>query len=274
VDRRAYKAACRSTHQLITTSLSGHVCSEVRRSAHNPKLLWKTVTRLLHPGTATSWYQNLDSAQLAKDLCGFFIDKVRNVKSTVSSRLHDSLNTSTFARPPLKLSSIMDSFTPITPAHVEKLIMSAPNKTSPLDIFPIALLKSCRTILSVPIAHMVNQSFANGIFRAPYKSGLVTLLLKKAGLDTSDLKNFRPITNLRTISKIIEWLALFQLKPQITGSPNYCHHQSAYRSAHSTETALLKIVNNVVNRIDEGSVVALVGLDISAAFDTVNHEYC
>jgi Reverse transcriptase (RNA-dependent DNA polymerase) len=150
--------------------------------------------------------------------------------------------------------------------------MSTPNKTSPLDIFPIALLKSCSTVLPVPIAHMVYQSFANGIFPAPYKSGLVTPLVKKADLGASDLKNFRSITNLCTISKIIEWLALFQLKPQITGSPNYCHHQSAYRSAHSTKTALLKIVNDVVNRIDEGSVVVLVGLDISAAFNTVNHE--
>ncbi len=86
------------------------------------------------------------------------------------------------------------------------------------------------------------------------------------------MKNFRPITNLSTISKILERLVLAQIKSQIVSSPNFCPHQSAYRSAHSTETALIKIVNDILTSIDTGSVVALVGLDISAAFDTVNHQ--
>lgn len=73
-------------------------------------------------------------------------------------------------------------------------------------------------------------------------------------------------------SKILERLALARLKPHIAASPNFCALQSAYRGAHSTETALVKVVDDLLTSIDAGSVVALVGLDISAAFDTVNHS--
>ena len=66
----------------------------------------------------------------------------------------------------------------------------------------------------------------------------------------------------------MEHLALSRLKSHLTISANFCPHQSAYRSAHSTETALIKIVDD----IESDSVVGLVSLDISVAFDTVFHE--
>jgi len=102
--------------------------------------------------------------------------------------------------------------------------------------------------------------------------GLVTPLLKHPGLDNSDYKNFRPIINLTTVSKILERLALARLKPHILSSPNYCPLQSAYRSAHSTETALVKMVDDILGCMDSGSVAVVVGLDILAAFDTVCHQ--
>jgi hypothetical protein len=101
---------------------------------------------------------------------------------------------------------------------------------------------------------------------------LVTPLLKKPGLDVADYKNFRPITNLTTISKLLERLALARVKSFIVTSPNFCPLQSAYRSSHSTETALIKIMDDILSEIDHGSVVSLVSLDISAAFDTISHK--
>ena len=104
------------------------------------------------------------------------------------------------------------------------------------------------------------------------KTGWVTPLLKKVGLDTSDFKNFRPITNLSTFSKILERLAQNRLKHHITQSPNFGQFQSAYRQGHSTETALTKMMDDILTAVDNGSVVALMSLDISAAFDAVNHD--
>ncbi len=166
----------------------------------------------------------------------------------------------------------MSCFDPVEPIEVERIIQRLQPKTSPLDIVPIAVFKQCKTELSVVIAHLANLSFASGRFPTIWKKGLVTPLLKKTGLDVNDLKNFRPITNLSTISKIIERLAQNRLKRFITESPNFGQLQSAYRQGHSTETALTKMMDDIIRAVDEGCVVALMSLDISAAFDAVDHD--
>ena len=93
---------------------------------------------------------------------------------------------------------------------------------------------------------------------------MFTPLLKK--------KPSRPITNFVTISNTMERLALSRLKSHLTISPNFGLHQSACWSTHSTETTLIKIVDDILTSVDSGSVVRLVDLDISAAFDTVAHQ--
>ena len=80
------------------------------------------------------------------------------------------------------------------------------------------------------------------------------------------------MTNLTTISKIIERLALQRLPPYLASSSNYCRLQSTYFTGRSTEAALVKIVDDILEHIDGGSVIALVSLDISAAFDMVDHN--
>ena len=96
-------------------------------------------------------------------------------------------------------------------------------------------------------------------------------LLKKPGLSKSDPSNFRPISNLNTIGKILERLALARLLPHLSISPSFSPLQSAYRKFHSTETALLKLTNDIMDTIDSGKVTILAALDMSAAFDTLDH---
>jgi hypothetical protein len=74
------------------------------------------------------------------------------------------------------------------------------------------------------------------------------------------------------MSKLLERLAMMKLKLHITSSPNFIALQSAYRSMHSTETAMVRVVNDILTHIDEGSLVTLISLDISAAFDTIDHN--
>ena len=143
------------------------------------------------------------------------------------------------------------------------LIESAPAKTSPLDILPTSIMKAFKEELAVMITNVANSSFRTATFLQSMKKEQVTTLLKKPGLDTTDFRNFQPITDLTTISKIIEWHQ--RLRPYVASSPNYCRLQSAYFIGRSTETALMKIVDGILGHIDGGSVVALVSLDISAS---------
>ena len=83
--------------------------------------------------------------------------------------------------------------------------------------------------------------------------------------------NYRPISNLSTISKILERVVLKRLSSHVSVLRNFNLFQSAYRSHHSTETALLYITDSLRNICATGSAAVLVSLDISAAFDTINH---
>ena len=74
------------------------------------------------------------------------------------------------------------------------------------------------------------------------------------------------------ISKILERLFLARIHSHILASPNFNQHQSAYRPRHSTETALLSTLNNIFLSSDSGKSTLLISLDLSAAFDTVDHN--
>jgi len=94
----------------------------------------------------------------------------------------------------------------------------------------------------------------------------------KVGLDRSSPANYRPISNLSTVSTILERLVLARLRPHLTSSKNFSTFQSAYSEGHSTETVLLDVLDSVYSAADDKQVTVLIGLDLSAAFDTVCHE--
>ena len=104
------------------------------------------------------------------------------------------------------------------------------------------------------------------------KKALVKPILKKLNLDPDILKNYRSISNLQFLSKLIERVAVSRITDYMTDNNLYEPLQSAYRAYSSTETALIKVQNDIRMMIDDKKAVILVLLDLSAAFDTVDHD--
>lgn len=100
---------------------------------------------------------------------------------------------------------------------------------------------------------------------------MVIPLLKKSNLDPM-FKNLRPVSNLAYISKLTERAVFNQTYDNLVRSGLYSLLQSACRQYHSTETALVKVANDVLLNMNSQRVTLLVLLDLSTAFDTVNHE--
>ena len=97
-------------------------------------------------------------------------------------------------------------------------------------------------------------------------------LLKKANLDAADVKSYQSITNLSVVSKALEQLVARQLVRYLTESSLLPHLQSAYHAHHSTETALLKVIGDILLALDSGNLAVLFLLDLSASFDTIDHH--
>ena len=97
-------------------------------------------------------------------------------------------------------------------------------------------------------------------------------MLKKPSLDKNLLKNYRPISNLPFLSKILEKVVLHKLLSHLQANNLSNPFQSAYRAGHSTETILLRVVNDILSALDNDNISILLLLDLSAAFDTIDHQ--
>ena len=100
---------------------------------------------------------------------------------------------------------------------------------------------------------LANKSFTTGYFPQHMKVAVVRPRLKKSGLDPTLPSNYRPVSNLPFLSKLIEQIVDSQLNSYLSNSNAYAIHQSAYRKFHSTETALLKIHSDICSYIDDGN---------------------
>ena len=119
---------------------------------------------------------------------------------------------------------------------------------------------------------MVNFSLSEGLVPDGFKKALVTPLIKKASLPVEDLKNYHPVSGLSFISKLMEHVVAKQLIDHIHPHGLDNSYQTAYKPGHSTETALLSIKNDIHLSLSRDEATALVLLDLSAAFDMIDHS--
>jgi len=267
--RVEYRAACRAANAAINASRATFYNERLSAAAGDQKAAWRVSKDLLHsddrPPDTTS---PQEATLLCDGFCAFFADKLRTISATISTRLQ--ITPAYYCQPTCRqVPSRLDALAEVTVDEVSRLISALPAKTSVLDVLPISLLKSCVDVMAPLIARLANRSFSSGIFPSTLKHGRVTPLLKKPGLDKTVMANYRPITNLSTLSKLLERLALSRIRPHILSSGNFSEFQSAYRVGHSTETALLRVFNDVVRNTDIQQTTVLLALDISAAFDTI-----
>lgn len=136
---------------------------------------------------------------------------------------------------------------------------------------PTQIVMECLDILLPIITQLINFSFDTVSFPEAWKEALLKPLLKKDGLNLL-FKNYRPVNDLSFVSKITERSASNQLHSRMSQNGLYPILQSGYRKHHSTETAWLNIKNDILMNMNEGHVTLLVLLDLSAAFDTIDHN--
>ena len=165
----------------------------------------------------------------------------------------------------------MELFEMVTNDDILAIIMSSPNKQCDLDHVPTWLLKNCAVLLAPVVSQIINASLQTGHFPSSWKHATITPILKKAGLDPSIPSSYRPVSNLTFLSKVLEHVVHKQMTRYLAAN-NLPKFQSAYRKSHSTETALMKGFADLTSAIDDGQLALVAFLDLSAAFDTVDHQ--
>ena len=165
-----------------------------------------------------------------------------------------------------------DTFQPLSCDVLASIIHKLNRTTCGLDPFPTKLLMSHLSSVINIILRIVNNCLSSGDFPASCKSAIISPLIKKQGLDSEILKNYRPVANLSFISKKFEKVITTQIHSHLIYNDIVDNFQSAYKTGHSCETALLRVYNDIVTTIGRGNGAMLVLLDLSAAFDTIDHN--
>ncbi len=142
-------------------------------------------------------------------------------------------------------------------------------KSCALDPLPASLITDNLTELLPAITTVVITSIQSGEFSSALKVALVTPLLKKPNLDVEELKNFRPLSNLSFVGKVIERAAINQLQDHINITMICTQRTSLHTDAFIVLKLHVRVTNDLLCALDDHGEAALVLLDLSAAFDIV-----
>ena len=208
--------------------------------------------------------------ELANRFVNYFGNKIKSIRQDLensSNTPNGTINViSDFDGVPLT------EFRIVHQEEVRKIISSSSSKSCSLDPIPTSILKLCLDELTPVLTLIVNTSLELADFFPELKRAFILPLLKKAILDCEILKNFRPVSNLSFLSKLIARIVCVQLVDHLKINGLYEVYQSAYRQLHSTETALLCVQNDLLQAVDTHGGAILVLLDLSAAVDTTDHH--
>ena len=171
-----------------------------------------------------------------------------------------------------KISPRFAKFAAVSEESLQRALAKTSASNSYHDVIPSTVFKDFSASFMPTIILLFNTSFEQGVFPDDFKIAIVIPKLKNESLDPEILSNYRPISNLIFLSKVLECLAFEQIISYFNVNSPLDDQQSAYRETFSTETALLHTFMNTRKMLDKHSFVFTVALDLQAAFDTLNHK--
>ena len=260
---QAYKRERNRYIRMLDFNKRNFILGRIVKATNNSKQLFSIVEGLLGNTKENPLPPGRTSSQLAEEFADFFLNKIQRIRE----KLKD-----TPAYQPTQLDiPQLRKFTPVTKKQLWKIISNMPSKTCRLDIIPTDKLKEILDSILPSLCHIVNLSLNTSQFCNRWKEAIVKPLIKKKGVSL-EKSNYRPVSNLSFMSKIVEKVTLEQFTGHCDKNRLIPDYQSAYRKNHSCETSLVKLVNDILWSMEARKVTAVVILDLSAAFDTVDHD--
>ena len=209
-----------------------------------------------------------DHLVLSNRFADYFVTKIENIRASVESQRAEPVHDVQ----PCVVQCELSHFGLVSDSDILKHLNAMKSKSCSQDPVPTWLLKSCKQTFVPTLVSIVNASLSSGEFPSSLKEAVITPVLKKPSLDAESLKNYRPVSNLPFLSKLIEREVSQQLTKHLEANSINNKFQSAYKTHHSTETALTRVQNDILHAVDRKGGAILVLLDLSAAFDTIDHS--
>lgn len=266
-DKLAYQNCRNMVNDLYVSKRKQFISKTIGEGANSQKELSRICDSLLDKEKATVLPQSSkeNPRDVANKFNSYFTGKITKIRSNFDRVSYAPSESTTYQGPKFSHFNLTND------EELRKIINSKPIKASSNDHIPSFLLKTCLDKVIIMFTFLVNLSLITACMDG-LKDSIVTPLLKKTGLDPEDLANYRPVCDLKYLHKLIERTVLPQIYSHMSTNSLHIPNQSGYRPNHSCETLLLRIVNDILVSMDGFKCTVLILLDLSAAFDTVDHE--
>ena len=273
-DRLAYINQRDNCAELGKIKRAGYYSNLIAKCNGDQKALYSVVSDLLDTKKVRTLPLGDNEVELANKFNQFYMNKINNIRDSIPYSCGNNNNSNEmFNKPDYKpfQGDSFDNFEPVTIDELKEIIKSSNTKTSCQDPLPQYVLNNILDSLLPYLCDLVNKSLSTGNIDG-VKESIIVPLLKKAGLNTDELNNYRPVSNLVFLGKLIERVVLKRLNAHMDKNELHVKSQYGYKQFHSTETLMLRLVNDVLIGFDNNNATVVLLLDLSAAFDTVDTD--
>ncbi|KAK3529297.1 hypothetical protein QTP70_027733 [Hemibagrus guttatus] len=283
VDESAYRGTT------ITKELKWeqNIRSLTKKAQQRMYFLWQLKKFLLPVKMLVNFYTAIIESVLTSSITVWFAAATARDKAKLQRVIHSTEKVIGCSLPSLQelhlisvhsreKSSVREFFlatiSTVAAEEVLQITRSCNPTTCPLDPIPSAMLQTISRDLLPFITTVINGSLTSGHVPTVFKKARVIPILKKSALHPSDISNYRPVSLLSFLSKNLERVVCNQLSDYLMQNNLHDPNQSGFKAAHSTETALLAVTEKLHAARSAKLSSVLILLDLSAAFDTVNHK--
>ena len=237
---------------------------------NNTKQLFSVVNNLLGKNNELIYPSASSTNELCRNFANFFTDKIKDIRNSFSINPNNFIETKDTLTEN-NLIPTLNFFNETSVDEIRTIIKESGFSSSPNDPLPPFILKH-EFELFLPIwCLLINKSLSSGNFDG-LKESIIGPLIKDSSLDPEILKNYRPVSNLPFLEKLTERIVLKRLNIYMSANNFHIPNQFGYKKSHSTEALLIRVVNDILVATDKNSATVLLLLDLSAAFDTVDHN--
>ena len=266
-DVTLFKELRKRTTAMAKDKKQQHYISKIQGANNKPKMMFKVVKSLMDTERSNVLPTSTSDEKLANDFQQYFKDKIAKIRESFPPR-----KASRAQQLPNNIQKF-DTFEETTENEIREIVKQYGVSCSPEDPIPVNLLNEHIDILIPYWLELVNLSLSTGSMDC-VKSAAVAPLLKEADdvVDPEIFKNFRPVSNLVFLSKLIERCVAVRLKKHMKVNKLESPNAFGYKDGHSTELLLVKVVDGLLTAFDKKHGTVLLLLDLSAAFDTVDQK--
>ena len=268
---RAFYNQRRFVANIIKTAQMSYYKNIISENKHDFKAIYKIVNSLLFRKQEAKLPPITPPAKLVENFSEFFDGKIAKIMHHLRETNDNDPDRYMYKEETFQTKMRLKKFSHVFYTDIKELVATTPNKSCELDPIPTALLKSNIGVLAPVIADIVNISLGNGKVCQDIKEALLRPLVK-GNLDYNLLPSFHPVSDLSYLSKLIEHVVAKQLIRYTKTTNQMEPYQSAYHEHFSTETALLRVKSDILEAINKKEIMCLVMLDLSAAFDSLEHS--